>query len=74
MLMRANILAKASFLEQIPNLAYAFTAIDMWLKTFFAMPALDSSVSKGPSLPPARTWQNVLGGKVQVWWGNYKHI
>ena len=39
--------AKASFLEQIPNLAYAFTAIDMWLKTFFAMPALDSSVSKG---------------------------
>ena len=51
MLMRANILAKASFLEQIPNLAYAFTAIDMWLKTFFAMPALDSSVSKG-ALPP----------------------
>ena len=43
MLMRANILAKASFLEQIPNLAYAFTAIDMWLKTFFTMPALDSS-------------------------------
>ena len=46
MLLKANILAKVSFLEQIPNLAYAFTAIDMWLKTFFAMPALDSSASK----------------------------
>ena len=58
--------AKASFLEQIPNLAYAFTTIDMWLKTFFAMPALDSSASKGAPLPPAQTWQNVLGGGAQV--------
>ena len=66
MLLKANTLAKASFLEQIPNLAYAFTAIDMWLKTFFAMPAFDSSASKGPPLPPARTWQNVLGGGAQV--------
>ena len=64
--MKANILAKAAFLEQIPNLAYAFTAIDMWLKTFFAMPALDSSASKGAPLPPARIWQNVLGGGAQV--------
>ena len=63
MLMRANILAKASFLEQIPNLAYAFTAIDMWLKTFFAMPALDSSVSKGALPPPSTNMAKCAGGK-----------
>ena len=48
MLMRANILAKASFLEQIPNLAYAFTAIDMWLTTFFAM---TPQSQRGPPSP-----------------------
>ena len=74
MLMRANILAKASFLEQIPNLAYAFTAIDMWLKTFFAMPALDSSASKGALPPPSTNMAKCAGGKSQVWWGKYKHI
>ena len=63
MLMRANILAKASFLEQIPNLAYAFTAIDMWLTTFFAMPALDSSVSKGALPPPSTNMAKCAGGK-----------
>ena len=74
MLMRANILAKASFLEQIPNLAYAFTTIDMWLKTFFAMPALDSSASKGALPPPSTNMAKCAGGKSQVWWGKYKHI
>ena len=63
MLMRANILAKASFLEQIPNLAYAFTAIDMWLTTFFAMPALDSSASKGALPPPSTNMAKCAGGK-----------
>ena len=62
MLMRANILAKATFLEQIPNLAYAFTAIDMWLTTFFAMPALDSSVSKGALPPPSTNKAKGAGG------------
>ena len=63
MLIRANILAKASFLEQIPNLADAFTAIDMWLTTFFAMPALDSSVSKGALPPPSTNMAKCAGGK-----------
>merc|ERR1712218_582691 len=63
MLMRANILAKASFLKQIPNLAYAFTAIDMWLKTFFAMPALDSSASKGAPPPPSTNMAKCAGGR-----------
>ena len=72
MLLKANILAKASFL-QIPNLAYAFTAIDMWLKTFFAMPALDFTASKGPSPPPSTNmakcaWERSTGvmGKLQT--------
>ena len=63
MLLKANILAKASFLEQIPNLAYAFTAIDMWLKTFFAMPALDSSASKGVPPPPSTNMAKCAGGR-----------
>ena len=52
-LLKANILAKVSFLEQIPNLAYASTTIDTWLKTFFATPALDPAASKGPPPPPS---------------------
>ena len=56
MLLKANILAKASFLEQIPNLAYASTTIDTWLKTFFATPALDSTASKGP--PPSPQYEH----------------
>ena len=47
MLLKANILAKVSFLEQIPNLAYASTTIDTWLKTFFATPALAPTAPKG---------------------------
>ena len=55
--------AKASFLEQIPNLAYAFTAIDTWLKTFFAMPALDSTAPKGPPPPLSTNMTKGAGGR-----------
>ena len=61
--MRANILAKASFLEQIPNLANAYTVIDTWLTTFFAMPAHDPSVSKGALPPPSTNKAKCAGGK-----------
>ena len=74
MLMRANILAKASFLEQIPNLAYAFTAIDMWLKTFFTMPSLDSSASKGASPPPRTNMAKCAGGRSTGVMGKLQNI
>ena len=67
MLLKANILAKVSFLEQIPNLAYASTTIDTWLKTFFATPALDPTAPKGPPPPPSTNMaKKVLGGGAQV--------
>ena len=56
--------AKASFLEQIPNLAYAFTTIDMWLKTFFAMPTLDSPAPKGAPPPPSTNMAKCAGGRI----------
>ena len=63
MLMKANILAKASFLQQIPNLAYAYTVIDMWLRNFFASPLHDPSVSKGANPPPSTNLAIGAGGK-----------
>ena len=50
--MKANILAKASFLQQIPNLAYTYTVIDMWLSNFFASPLHDPSALTGANPPP----------------------
>ena len=61
--MKANILAKASFLQQIPNLAYAYTVIDMWLTNFFASPLHDPSVSTGANPPPSTNLAIGAGGK-----------
>ena len=72
--MKANILAKASFLQQIPNLAYAYTVIDTWLTNFFASPLHDPSVSKGANPPPSTNLAIGAGGKIQVCWGKNKHI
>ena len=63
MLLKANILAKVSFLEQIPNLAYASTTIDTWLKTFFATPALAPTAPKGPPPPPSTNMATGTGGR-----------
>ena len=62
-LMKANILAKASFLQQIPNLAYAYTVIDTWLTNFFASPLHDPSVSTGANPPPSTNLAIGAGGK-----------
>ena len=62
MSMRANILAKVSFMQQIPNLAYAYTVIDTWLTNFFAMPLHDPSVSKGAYPPPSTNKAKGAGG------------
>ena len=61
--MKANILAKASFLQQIPNLAYAYTVIDMWLTNFFASPLHDPSVLTGANPPPSTNLAIGAGGK-----------
>ena len=61
--MKANILAKASFLQQIPNLAYAYTVIDTWLTNFFVSPLHDPSVSKGANPLPSTNLAIGAGGK-----------
>ena len=61
--MKANILAKASFLQQIPNLAYAYTVIDMWLTNFFASPLHDPSVLTGANPPPSTNLAIGAGGE-----------
>ena len=61
--MKANILAKASFLQQIPNLAYAYTVIDMWLTNFFASSLHDPSVLTGANPPPNTNLAIGVGGK-----------
>ena len=63
MLLKANIMAKVSFLDQIPNLAYAYTTIDTWLKTFFATPALAPTAPKGPPPPPSTNMATGTGGR-----------
>ena len=61
--MKANILAKASFLQQIPKLAYAYTVIDMWLSNFFATPLHDPSALTGANPPPNTNLAIGVGGK-----------
>ena len=61
--MKANILAKASFPQQIPNLAYAYTVIDMWLSNFFASPLHDPSALTGANPPPNTNLAIGVGGK-----------
>ena len=53
-LLKANILAKTSFLDHIPNLAYVSTTIAGWLKTFFDTPALAPTAPRGPPPPQYR--------------------
>ena len=56
-------MAKASFLQQIPNLAYAYTVIDTWLTNFFATPLHEPSVSKGAYPPPSTNKAKGAGGE-----------
>ena len=62
-LLKANILAKISFLDHILNLAYASTTIDTWLKTFFDTPALAPTAPKGPPPPPSTNMATGTGGR-----------
>ena len=72
--MKANILAKASFPQQIPNLAYAYTVIDMWLSNFFASPLYDPSALTGANPPPNTNLALGVGGKNPGVLGKNKQI
>ena len=65
-LLKANILAKTSFLDHIPNLAYVSTTIAGWLKTFFDTPALAPTAPRGPPPPPSTDMATGTGGR-HIW-------
>ena len=62
-LLKANILAKTSFLDHIPNLAYVSTTITGWLMTFFDMPALAPTAPIGLPSPPSTDSATGTGGR-----------
>ena len=65
-LLEANILAKKSFLDQIPHLAHVSTTISEWLMNFFDMLASAPTIPTGLNPPPSADSAAGTGGRDTV--------